>query len=138
MTRFPYRLTMASETPSCNQTIATQHRMWKLALALQIAKEDRPEIAAPFLDFYEEERRSVVESCIETSLISYHITTTVPAAIGLEPGARTWEQYFPIPKRRWPCGPLSSISDRSTKGDFWKNQRNLKQTAAVRPVSTPS
>jgi hypothetical protein len=61
--------------------------MWKLALALQLGKEDRPEIVAPLLDSYEEERRSVAESCIETSLKNYHITTTVPAAIGLEPGA---------------------------------------------------
>jgi 2,4-dichlorophenol 6-monooxygenase len=71
-----------------NSGIADAHNlMWKLALALQLGKEDRPEIVAPLLDSYEEERRPVAESCIETSLKNYHITTTVPAAIGLEPGA---------------------------------------------------
>ena len=71
-----------------NSGIADAHNlMWKLALALQLGREDRPKIVAPLLDSYEEERRSVAENCIETSLKNYHITTTVPAAIGLEPGA---------------------------------------------------
>ena len=71
-----------------NSGIADAHNlMWKLALALQLGQEDRPEIVAPLLNSYEEERRSVAENCIETSLKNYHITMTVPAAIGLEPGA---------------------------------------------------
>ena len=71
-----------------NSGIADVHNlMWKLALALRLEKEERPEMVVPLLASYEEERRFIAEHCITTSIINYQITTAVPAAIGLEPQA---------------------------------------------------
>ena len=69
-----------------NSGIADAHNlMWKLALALHLEKEERPEMVVPLLASYEEERRFIAEHCIATSIDNYQITTAVPAAIGLEP-----------------------------------------------------
>ncbi|MGD8676263.1 MAG: FAD-dependent monooxygenase [Desulfobacterales bacterium] len=71
-----------------NSGIADAHNLiWKLALALRLEKEKRTEMIARLLDSYEEERRFTAERCIATSINNYHITTAVPAAIGLEPQA---------------------------------------------------
>jgi 2,4-dichlorophenol 6-monooxygenase len=71
-----------------NSGIADAHNLiWKLALALRLEKEKRTEMIAQLLYSYEEERRFIAERCIATSINNYHITTAVPAAIGLEPQA---------------------------------------------------
>jgi len=71
-----------------NSGIADAHNlMWKLALALRLEKEKRPEMIAPLLTSYEQERRFIAERCIAISIKNYQITTAVPAAIGLEPQA---------------------------------------------------
>ena len=71
-----------------NSGIADAHNLiWKLALALQVNKKNQPKIVAALLDSYEEERRSVAEHCIATSIENYHLTTAVPEAIGLDPQA---------------------------------------------------
>ncbi|MEN8689868.1 MAG: FAD-dependent monooxygenase [Desulfobacterales bacterium] len=71
-----------------NSGIADAHNLiWKLALALRLEKEKRPEMIGQLLGSYEEERRFIAERCIATSINNYQITTAVPAAIGLEPQA---------------------------------------------------
>jgi hypothetical protein len=71
-----------------NSGISDVHNlMWKIALALHLEKEERPEMIAPLLTSYEDERRFIAKRCITTSINNYQITTAVPAAIGLEPQA---------------------------------------------------